>query len=197
MTSIEEADSWIGQTAVDNTGEQIGLISQIWVDDASGQAEWASVKGSVLRGREVLIPLAGTTAYGGSRRFAYAKKVIFAAPPGGEGGRLEVEDKEQLSSHYGAPDTAAGSANWVDRAGDAADGANVREIRALLGDAHSAPPAAVDRKASRRFGRKAAPSEPSAPSEPKEKRRLRRKASPVDQQPAELPVQHDEVFADH
>jgi len=196
MTSIEEADSWIGQTAVDNTGEQIGLISQIWVDDTSGQAEWASVRGSVLRGREVLIPIAGTTAYGGSRRFAYSKSAILAAPSGGEGGRLEVSDKEQLSSHYGAPDTAPGSANWVDRAEDAADGATVREIRGLLGDAHSAPPAAVDPKASRRFGRKATPSEPSEPSAPKEKRRFRRKASPVDQQPAELPV-HDEVFAGH
>ncbi len=194
MTNIEEADAWIGRTAMDNTGKQIGIITQIWVDDTSGQPEWATVKGTDLRGREALVPLAGAATFGGGRRFAYSKEDIVNAPGGGGDGRLEVADKERLSSHYGAPDTDPdpGSATWIDRMEDAADGATVREISGLLGEGHSAPPprAPVARKAGRRFGRK------PASSAPKAKRLFRRNPPPSDLQPAELAV-HDGPFNEH
>ena len=193
MTSIEEADSWIGRTALDNTGEQIGIITQIWVDDASGQPEWASVKGPALRRREALVPLAGNGAYGSGRQFAYTKEEIVDSPSGADDGRLEAGDKERLSSYYGPPvaDPAPGPETWIDRMEDAADGATVREINAMLsgGGASPAPQAPV--KVSRRLGRK------PVSSEPKVKRRFRRNASPAGQQPAELEPQPDEVGFRH
>lgn len=179
MTSIEQADTWIGRTAVDYTGEQIGLVTQIWVDDTSGQPEWASVRGSALR-RQVVVPLAGGTPYGGGVQFAYSKEAIMDAPHSAQEDRLGRDDMDRLSSHYGAPrvDPDAESATWVDRLDDAADGATVREITQLLGSDHSAPPtkAAAAPKAGRRFGRKDAPSEAAAA--PKAGRRFRRKAAP-------------------
>lgn len=162
MTSTEQAASWIGRTAVDSTGEQFGRITQIWVDDASGDAEWASVKVPGLRGREALVPLTGAGPAGGGRRFAYSREEIVAAPHAGQDGRLAAEDKEQLSSYYSASGTSAepGSATWMDRLESAADGATVREISALQGGGgpaptpEAAPEAPVAQKARRRFGRK-------------------------------------------
>lgn len=195
MTSIEQADSWIGRTAVDNTGEQIGIITQIWVDDASGQPEWASVRVPSLGGRDALVPLAGTAAAGGGRRFAYSRDEIVDAPHCADDGTFAVEDKQRLAAHYGSPGPAAApdSATWMDRLEDAADGATVREITALLGNGATAPapqdPAA--RKLRGRIGRKAAPSAPKA------KRVFRRKSSPADQQPAELSGRYDEESIGH
>lgn len=191
MTSIEEADTWIGRTAVDSAGEQIGMITKIWVDDASGEPAWASLKSQALRGREALVPLAGGAAYGGGRRFAYTKEAIFGAPQGDRNGHLEVEDMERLSSYYGAPDTEPGSANWIDRLEDAANGSTVREISTMLEGTEtiSAPQAPAEPKSGRRFGRKPGPSKPKT----KAKRGFRRKASPADQQPADLAMDHDEA----
>lgn len=161
MTSIEKADSWIGRTAVDHTGEQIGRVTKIWVDDATGQAEWASVRSPALRGREAIVPLAGAAAYGGGLRFAHTKAAIVAAPHGAHEDALGREDMERLSSYYGAPSTSQDpeSATWVDRLDDAADGATVREITELLGRDHSAPPAKAPEatKSGRRFRRKSVP----------------------------------------
>lgn len=171
MSSIEDVQSWIGRTAVDNTGEQIGVITQIWVDDASGHAEWASVKVTGLRGREALVPLASAAPLGGGRRFAYSKEEIVGAPHAGQNGRFEAADKEGLSSYYGTPDSdpKLGS-TWISRLEDAADGATVREIRGLPGGdgpavaPHAPAPegpasqAPVEQKGRRRFGRKSAPS---------------------------------------
>lgn len=193
MTSIEEAESWIGRTALDNAGEQFGIITQIWVDDASGQPEWASVKSPAIRGREALVPLAGNGAYGSGRRFAYTKEEIVDSPNGAEDGRLDVEAKERLSSYYGPPvtDPDPGPETWVDRMEDAAGGATVREITALLGGAAPSPAPQAPAKVNRRRGRK------PASSQPKAKRLFRRNASPSAQQPAELEPQPDEVGFRH
>lgn len=156
MTSIEEADASIGRTAVDRSGEQIGLITQIWVDDTTGQPEWASVRGPGLRGRDAIVPLAGSAPFGGGRRFAYSKDAIVDAPTSAEKDTLGREDMDRLSSHYGAPQTDPDSTMWVDRLEDAADGATVREITALRGSEQSAPPerAPAASKAGRLFRRK-------------------------------------------
>jgi hypothetical protein len=159
MTSIDKAASWIGRTAVDNTGQQIGQITQIWVDDASGDAEWVSLKIIGRPDQEALVPLAGAAPFGGGRRFAYSKADIVDAPLCAQDGSLSVADKEELSSYYGAPDTESGSATWISRMDDASDGKTVQEIRDLLGPDHSAPaPRAATTGKGRRFGRKSSPS---------------------------------------
>lgn len=186
MTSIEEADAWIGQTAIDDTGEQIGLITQIWVDDMSGQPEWASVRLPVLGAEEALVPLAGTRALGSGRQFAYTKQEIVDAPPVAQDGTLGREEMERLAAHYGTPaaDVAppAREASWADRM--------EAQIRGGRG-ARPTPPGEADaddrpRKAGR-FGRK-----PARSDQPKAPRRFGRKAAAT-ARPASPPVEPDEI----
>ena len=170
MTSIEEADSWIGRTAVDDTGEQVGMISQIWVDDASGRPAWASVTGPALGVREALVPLAGAVALGGGVQFPYTREEIVDAPQVADEGRLDLDEKEQLCAYYGTADADAGPparpASWVDRIDEMIDPAAVPTSPPTGFDA-AAPkrgrrkPGRSEGRTGRRFGRK-----PAAPEQP-------------------------------
>jgi hypothetical protein len=186
MTSIQEADAWIGRTAIDDTGEQIGLISQIWVDDTSGQAEWASVRGATLGGREAFVPLAGAAALGSGVQFTYTKEEVVDAPHVAQDGRLEAEEKEQLTSYYGAPaadaQPPARSASWVDRI----DALIPAPGRGPVSSPVGADPAAAPREG-RRFGRK------PGKADKKAGRRFGRKSKGPDQAPASHPMEPDEA----
>jgi hypothetical protein len=176
MTSIEEADSWIGRTAIDDSGEQIGMISQIWVDDASGRPEWASIMGPAIGAREALVPLAGAVAVGSGRQFAFTKAEIVDAPAVAADGRLELEEKEQLCSYYGPAADGASSvrdASWAGRMEDVVGSApasgpssptspSASEVPGGPPGRHrfSRRPARSEQKPGRRFGRSRAASAP-------------------------------------
>ena len=101
MNSVAEAEAWIGRTAVDSEGEKIGKVTQIWVDDQSGQPEWASLKTGMFGSNETFVPLAGATPSGDSLRIAHSKAKVSDAPRIDEDGHLEPEDEERLYSYYG------------------------------------------------------------------------------------------------
>ncbi len=193
MTSIQEADAWIGRTAIDDTGEQIGLISQIWVDDTSGRAEWASVRGATLAGREAFVPLAGAATLGSGVQFTYTKEEVVDAPQVGQDGSLGAEEKEGLIAYYGvtAADTQppARSDSWADRIDALIPGPSGRE--------HASSPAGADPAAAprevRRFGRKPGKPGKAEKGEKKAGRRFGRKSKGSDQAPAGHPLEPDEV----
>ncbi len=190
MTSIEEADSWIGRTAVDSEGTQFGMITQIWVDDASGEPAWASIRSAEMGAREALVPLAGAAALGGGRQFAYSRDEVMDAPPVALNGHLEAADQERVSSYYGDPGPAVmshSSAGWFERAEDAARPA--MRSQSTPPQAEAAPPAESQSK--RRFRRDAAPSSQKA------KGRFRRQPKASDQQPVDLPAPSAEALAGH
>ena len=182
MFSIEEADGWIGRTAVDSTGEQVGMITQIWVDDASGEPEWASIKSAVLGWREALVPLAGSADLGGGRQFAYTKKELAGAPHVAQDGHLDPEDRDRVSAYYDVAPRAAltpaapspGPSTVVD---DAALLPNEDWMAPTPTDDDVAPAAP---QSSRRFGRKPKPSAQGP------KRRFGRKPASSQQQPSEV-----------
>lgn len=196
MTSIQEADAWIGRTAIDDTGEQIGLISQIWVDDASGQAEWASIRGATLGAREAFLPLAGAAVLGSGVQFTSTKEEVIKAPHVAQDGRLGAEEMEQLTSYYGTQaaeaQAPARSASWADRIDGLIPTAPAR--------GRSSSPAGAGGAAARReggrFGRKPGKPETAEKAEKagdKAGRRFGRKSKGTDQAAANDPVDPDEL----
>ena len=198
MTSIEEAQSWIGRTAVDSTGEQVGRITQIWLDDQSGQAEWASLKGAMLGRQEVLAPLAGVAPVRSARQFAFSKEELIGAPKVGQEGRLELQEKESLLAYYGMPGSrpaaappAGPPAGWSERTAEAAPPPPARSERSV--EAAPPPPPGWSE-----------PSPDAAPTggtddqseawmqptteAPRPKRRFRRKSAAPEQQPVDSPA---------
>lgn len=44
MTTVGQADAWIGRIGVDRAGRKIGKITRVWIDDYSGLPTWATLQ---------------------------------------------------------------------------------------------------------------------------------------------------------
>ena len=158
MTSIEQADSWIGRTAVDNAGAQIGMVTTIWVDDESGQPEWASVR-STLGGSDALVPLGGAAPLGGGLQLAYNKDEVAHAPRVAEDGQFGAGDKERIAAYYGTAageSTVAPEAGWMDRLSDLASPGQGSAAISQAGSEPAPEAAPAPEQKRRRFARKSA-----------------------------------------
>ena len=58
MVDIDTVRSWQGKTMVDRGGDRVGSIEAIYVDDQTGQPEWALVNTGLFGTRSTFVPLA-------------------------------------------------------------------------------------------------------------------------------------------
>ena len=121
MNSVAEAEAWIGRAAVDSDGEKLGKVAQIWVDDESGQPEWASLKTGMFGSNETFVPLAGAQPSGDSLRIAHTKAKVSDAPRIDEDGHLEPADEQRLYSYYGGGEQMTATAPPAEAQGVARD----------------------------------------------------------------------------
>ena len=57
MISQEQAHQVMGVTAYDETGQKIGKVGQIFVDDETGEPEFATVSTGMLGKKESFVPI--------------------------------------------------------------------------------------------------------------------------------------------
>lgn len=103
--------SLIGRRAVDGSGSKIGTVGEVYLDDATGAPEWASVRRGFFR-RELLVPLKPCELCGGDLRVPYERAVVRSTPVSGTGPHLSAREERLLSVHYGmeSPPAADSSA---------------------------------------------------------------------------------------
>jgi uncharacterized protein YrrD len=58
VPSIETAQAWQGRTMVDPAGDKLGTIDAIYLDDETGQPEWATVTSGLFAAKTAFVPLA-------------------------------------------------------------------------------------------------------------------------------------------
>ena len=107
MTSVEDADAWIGRIALDSAGRKIGRITRVWIDDYSGVPAWATLETGRLDRREGIAPLSDVAATGGRPQLACTKAEVMSAPRVDDDGHLGLDDEWRLINHYkvaGTPD---------------------------------------------------------------------------------------------
>lgn len=107
MTSVEEADAWIGRIGLDSVGRKIGKITRVWIDDYSGLPTWATLETGRFDRREGIAPLSDVTATGRRLRLACTRAEVMSAPPVDDDGHLALDDEWRLINHYnlaGTPD---------------------------------------------------------------------------------------------
>ena len=107
VTSVEQADAWIGRVGVDRAGRKIGKITRVWIDDYSGLPTWATVARGRLDRREGIAPLSKEPAPGGRPQLACMKAEVMSAPSVDDDGHLGLDDEWRLINHYklaGMPD---------------------------------------------------------------------------------------------
>jgi len=107
VTSVEQADAWIGRIGLDRAGRRIGRITRVWIDDYSGLPTWATLERGRLDRREGIAPLSDVAATGGRPQLACTKAEVKSAPRVADDGHLGLDDEWRLINHYrlaGAPD---------------------------------------------------------------------------------------------
>jgi len=100
MTTAELRD-WRGQTVVDPSGDRIGTIEDIYLDEETDQPEWLAVKTGLFGRRTSFVPIAQAQPSGDSVVVPYTKDQVKDAPNAEPDGLLSQEEEAALYSHYG------------------------------------------------------------------------------------------------
>ncbi|WP_354638907.1 PRC and DUF2382 domain-containing protein [Kitasatospora camelliae] len=99
QTDIDPRDL-IGHKAVDRNGDKIGTVDEVYLDDATGEPEWAAVRTGIF-GRDAFVPLTTSEFSGEELRVPYDKSLIKESPDFGVGQHLSPAQELQLYRYYG------------------------------------------------------------------------------------------------
>jgi uncharacterized protein (TIGR02271 family) len=115
MPDVETVRSWQGATMVDRDGDRVGTIDAIYVDDQSGQPEWALVNTGLFGTKSTFVPIAQANPSGDNVQVPYEKQLVKDAPRMDPDGHLSEAEEQELWRHYGLDD----GAGYTDRAAQA------------------------------------------------------------------------------
>jgi uncharacterized protein (TIGR02271 family) len=96
-----ELAGWIGHTLVDDSGNRIGKIVDLYTDEATDQPEWIAVNIGRLGSNINFVPLAGATPSGDDLRVPYTNDQVKGAPTATPDGQLSQAEEARLYRHYG------------------------------------------------------------------------------------------------
>lgn len=106
---MTEAYEWEGRSALGSDGEKIGSIKDVYVDDATGSPEWATVTGGLFGMKSHFVPLAGAAPAGEDVRVQVTKDQVEDAPGLDTDRELSEAEERTLFEHYGVPYTSEGT----------------------------------------------------------------------------------------
>jgi uncharacterized protein (TIGR02271 family) len=101
MPDLDTVRSWHGRTLVDRDGGRIGPIEAIYLDDQTGQPEWALVNTGLFGTKSSFVPLAQATQTGEEVRVPYDKQLVKDAPRVDVDQHLAEAEEQELWRHYG------------------------------------------------------------------------------------------------
>jgi uncharacterized protein (TIGR02271 family) len=101
MPDIDTVRTWQGRTLIDRDGSRIGSIDAIYLDDRTGEPEWALVNTGLFGTRSSFVPLAQAAQTGDEVRVPYDKQLVKDAPRVDADQHLSEAEEQQLWRHYG------------------------------------------------------------------------------------------------
>jgi uncharacterized protein (TIGR02271 family) len=123
MIGTETLDRVIGQDVYDQSGEKIGSASEVYLDDETGQPEWATVRTGLFGTKESFVPIRNADLTSDGLRVAVSKEQVKDAPKIDTDGHLSPQEEEELYRYYGMgtgtagfteTTTTTGTAGYVD-----------------------------------------------------------------------------------
>jgi len=99
--AVDNALELRGQTLYDQSGDKIGRVEEIYLDQETDRPEWALVNTGLFGTKSTFVPLADATSEGDGVRVPYEKSMIKDAPGIDAEGELSQQEEEQLYSFYG------------------------------------------------------------------------------------------------
>src|SRR5512132_2273639 len=128
--SIETAQAWQGRTMVDPAGDKLGTIDAIYLDDETGQPEWATVTSGLFTAKTAFVPLAQAQDTGDSVQVPYDKQQGKNAPTMRADGQLSQDDAAERYRD-GVDDDVQDTAVGRDTSGPTTDDAMTRSEEEL------------------------------------------------------------------
>src|SRR5215204_28760 len=101
MPDMDTVRTWQDRTLVDRDGNRIGPIDAIYLDDRTGQPEWALVNTGLFGTKSSFVPLAQATQTDEDVGVPYDKQLVKDAPRVDPDGHLSEGEERQLWRHYG------------------------------------------------------------------------------------------------
>jgi uncharacterized protein (TIGR02271 family) len=116
MPDIDTVRSWQGATMVDPDGDKIGTIESIYLDDQTGEPEWALVNTGLFGTKSSFVPLAQASGSGDQVQVPYQKQLVKDAPRVDTDQHLSEAEEQELWRYYGL-DYGSGFSDPADRDG--------------------------------------------------------------------------------
>ena len=101
MPTTENVLEWRGQELLDNDGQKIGTIEEIYLDTETDQPEWALVKTGLFGGKGTFVPLQQANPTGDGVQVPFEKSHVKDAPNIDPDGELSQSEEQGLYQHYG------------------------------------------------------------------------------------------------
>ncbi|MDB1089820.1 PRC and DUF2382 domain-containing protein [Streptomyces sp. ACA25] len=122
MITTEQIPAVLEHPVYDAEGSKIGEAKQVFLDDATGQPEWASVRTGLFGSKESFLPLRDATLVEDHLEVPIAKETVKDSPQVevDDEGHMSEEEERRLFQHYGMDwDTSWREANepgagWAD-----------------------------------------------------------------------------------
>jgi uncharacterized protein DUF2382/PRC-barrel domain protein len=96
---IETALAWRGRTVVDRSGEKIGTLKDLYLDEDE-RPRWGSVKTGLFGLRETLVPLDSAAPEDDALRLPFDREHVYAAPNVDPDVQLTPDEEAVLYDHY-------------------------------------------------------------------------------------------------
>lgn len=100
--TLEDVRTWRDAKVVDNDGDTIGSVHDVYLDRQSGEPAWLAITTGRFGTNVSFAPIEGATRDGdGDVRLAYEKDAVKDAPNVDADGELSPQEEQALYRHYG------------------------------------------------------------------------------------------------
>jgi len=106
VISENQIQDVMSATAYDRSGDKIGRVGQVYLDDSTGAPEWATVNTGLFGTSESFVPLSEANLDGDRLTLAVEKQQVKDAPNIGTDGHLSPEQETELYRYYRVADVA-------------------------------------------------------------------------------------------
>jgi uncharacterized protein (TIGR02271 family) len=101
MPTIQDVQTWKGQTLFGPDNDKIGDIADVYLDRQSGEPEWLAVKTGMFGSSISFVPIQEASSGGDGVTVPYDKAKVKDAPTAEADGELSPEEEQRLYEHYG------------------------------------------------------------------------------------------------
>src|SRR5581483_7397115 len=127
MPNTTEAYDFTGRTLIDENGEKIGKIDELYYDHEGGQPEWALVNTGLFGTKQTFVPIRSASPSGEDLQVPVSKDLVKDAPRVEADQEMSEQEEATLFEHYGVPYTAEGSTTAQGAPGTAGNGGGYDE----------------------------------------------------------------------